>query len=782
MRQKHLFLVLALIGLVFLTCAQLKLVKKKGKEEMTQEARLYGVIPKPAKLKKMDGSFRLTPETKIFIDSKDEKINYVTDFIKTQFGPATGFDFPVETTIPEQIPAGAILLKTGVHDKKLGEEGYRLRVKENYVEISGNTAAGVFYGVQTLRQLLPVRIEHKTKVSGIDWTVACCEIEDTPRFTWRGAHLDVCRHFFPKDFVKKYIDILAMHKLNTFHWHLTEDQGWRIEIKKWPKLTEVGAWRADREGITWRECEPQKPGEPATYGGYYTQEEVKEIVAYAESRFIDVVPEIEMPGHARAALAAYPQFSCTGGPFTVVTGGYWPIKDIFCAGNDSTFIFFEQVLGEVMQLFPSKYIHIGGDEAYKENWKNCPKCQQRIKDEGLKDEHELQSYFIRRIEKYLNSKGKILIGWDEILEGGLAPNAVVMSWRGMDGGIAAANAGHDVVMSPTSHCYFDYYQAREGEPEAIGGFLPLEKVYSFEPIPPKISPDKKHHILGAQANVWTEYIATPEHCEYMLLPRLCALAEVVWTPKKLRDYDDFTLRMQKHYWRLNEAGINFRVPTPIGFGGEHVVFDETTVEMINPLYDAKIYYTLDGSVPVTISNKYNQPIKVSGDMVIKARTIMRNGKRSPVATAYYFLVDKDKNGMKYFCYEGKWDSLPDFSKLKPVKKGKCYSFDVKKIRPQNDLFGIVFKGYFNLKRNAKYTFFLNSDDGSKLFIDGKLVVNNDGKHGAKEVSGDVPLKRGMHEFEVHYFDYRGNEMLGVYLKAPGIAKRKMKPSELFVKK
>jgi hexosaminidase len=373
-------------------------------------------------------------------------------------------------------------------------------------------------------------------------------------------HLDVCRHFFQKEFIKRYIDLMALHKLNVFHWHLTEDQGWRIEIKRYPRLTEIGAWRVDREDQPWDKRLPPQNGEKATYGGFYTQEEVREIVAYAGERFITVVPEIEMPAHATAALAAYPELSCTGGPFAVMPGGVWPIVDIFCAGNEGTFEFLEGVLDEVAGLFPGRYIHIGGDEAAKENWKNCPKCQSRIRSEGLKDEAGLQSYFIRRVEKILIAHHKRLIGWDEILEGGLAPEATVMSWRGMEGGIAAARAGHDIVMSPTSHCYFDYYQTESDEPKPTGACLPLEKVYSFEPVPDDLEPDRQRFILGAQGNLWTEYVPTPERAEFMALPRMCALAEAVWSPKDKRNLNDFLERMVRHYRYLDLMDVHYCRP------------------------------------------------------------------------------------------------------------------------------------------------------------------------------------------------------------------------------
>ncbi|MRR38363.1 beta-N-acetylhexosaminidase, partial [bacterium] len=392
-----------------------------------------------------------------------------------------------------------------------------------------------FYAVQTLLQLLPPAVFRPSEAAGVRWVVPAVRIEDHPRYPWRGMMLDVARHFFPKEFVKEFIDYLALHKMNTFHWHLTDDQGWRLESKRYPTLTTVSAWRADREDLHWNARPQQRPGEIATYGGFYTQADVKEVVEYAAERFITVVPEIEMPAHAMAVLAAFPELSCTGGPFTVPTGSVWPITDIYCAGNDSTFRFLENLLDEVITLFPATYIHVGGDEANKKEWKRCAKCQARIASEKLKNEEELQSYFIRRIERHLSGRGKRLIGWDEILEGGLPPGATVMSWRGVDGGIEAARSGHDVVMSPTSHCYIDYYQGDwRLEPIAIGGFVPLTTVYAYEPTPEALTPAEAKHVLGAQGNLWTEFVGTPEKAQYMAFPRIAAMAEVTWSAKDRR--------------------------------------------------------------------------------------------------------------------------------------------------------------------------------------------------------------------------------------------------------
>ena len=510
---------------------------------------LYSIIPQPVKLQPQEGVFEIQPDTLIVADKKAKPLAAT---LNEMLSPAMGFSLKTVKRSKQKENLIQLRLNSSL-ENTLGSEGYNLIVTEKQIQLQAADKAGIFYGLVTLKQLLPKEIYNQTKVNEATWNVPCVQIEDYPRFQWRGMHLDVCRHFMPKEFVKKYIDLIALHKMNVFHWHLTEDQGWRIEIKKYPKLTEVGAWR--KETVIGRNSD-EYDGKP--HGGFYTQEEVREIVAYAKERFITVVPEIEMPGHSQAALAAYPEFSCTGGPFEVRTK--WGVEEnVYCAGNDETLEFLQDVLKEVLKLFPSEYIHIGGDECPKTRWEKCPKCQARIKAEGLKDEHELQSWFVKQIDNFLTKKGRRLVGWDEILEGGLAPGATVMSWRGMEGGITASKAGHDVVMAPTPYTYFDYYQATpENEPLAIGSFLPLDKVYSFEPIPDTLTAQEAKHILGAQAQVWTEYIPTPEQAEYMALPRMCALAEVVWTPAEKKNYDCFYKRLASHTERLKVLNVNFR--------------------------------------------------------------------------------------------------------------------------------------------------------------------------------------------------------------------------------
>ena len=512
----------------------------------------YNLVPIPESIVPGNGEFKIIKSTKVLYTSDDQDIKNTAEFLVNLINSATGYELEADPVSSGEAPRNTVFLS--VEPLSLSDEGYKLTVSRNSVTVRSSTPTGIFWGIQTLRQLLPVEIESLEQVEDVAWVIPAIEIVDEPRYSYRGLHLDVGRHFFPVEFIKRYIDLMALHKLNYFHWHLTEDQGWRIEIKKYPKLTEVGAYR--KESMLGHYRDQKFDG--TRYGGFYTQDEIKDVVAYAGKLNITVIPEIELPGHSMAALASYPELGCTGGPYEV--GTKWGvIKEVYCAGNDQTFQFLEDVLTEVIELFPGKYIHIGGDECPKERWIECKKCQARIKEEGLKDEHELQSYFIKRIETFLNSHGKKLIGWDEILEGGLAPEATVMSWRGIKGGIEAAKQHHEVIMTPTDFMYFDYYQApEENEPLAIGGFLSLEKVYSYEPAPDELDENEVKYILGAQGNVWTEYMKTVDYVEYMVYPRACALSEITWSQKDKRNYDDFLNRLEGHLQRLDLLGVNYR--------------------------------------------------------------------------------------------------------------------------------------------------------------------------------------------------------------------------------
>ena len=555
----------------------------------------YNIIPLPSNISTKEGTaFKLTSSTKIVYPEGNEKMKRNAEFLSDYLQTITGNKLSVTTTASEK---NAIVLSLGL--EQTNTDAYQLEINKNTIQINGASEAGVFYGIQTLRKSTPI-------VNG-SVSYPSVSMEDQPRFGYRGMMLDVARHFQPVEFVKKYIDLLALHNINRFHWHLTEDQGWRIEIKKYPKLTEIGSVRS--ETVIGNNT-GKYDGKP--HGGFYTQEEIKDVVKYAEERYITVVPEIDLPGHMLAALAAYPEFGCTGGPYEVAKS--WGVfDDVLCPGNDSTFTFLEDVLTEVMALFPSEYVHIGGDECPKVRWEKCPKCQAKIKALGLKSddkhskEHYLQSYVTDRIGKFLNDHGRKFIGWDEILEGKLAPNATVMSWRGMNGGIQAAQIGHDAIMTPTDFCYFDYYQTgnTDNEPIAIGGYLPLEKVYSFNPIPDELTPEQSKHIIGAQANLWTEYIPTAEQVEYMTLPRLAAMSEAQWCVPEKKDYTNFLTRLPHLLNLYEKLGYNFATHI-YDIKAEYTPNIETgSIAIEFSTFDsANIYYTLDGTDPTKESMLY----------------------------------------------------------------------------------------------------------------------------------------------------------------------------------
>lgn len=509
------------------------------------------ILPRPASMKEGQGAYLLGERTRIHAGpgTREE-----AERLRNLLRPATGLLLPIE----EGTGREGIRLVLDAKATGLGPEGYRLVSDSRGVEIRAHQAAGLFYGAQTLRQLLPVEILRQSRAAGITWSVPARTIEDAPRFAWRGSMVDTGRHFQPVSFLKKHLDLMALHKLNVFHWHLTEDQGWRLEIRKYPKLTGIGAWRRETMAAPFPGRMEHLKGDDTPHGGFYTQDQVREIVQYAAERHITVVPEIELPGHATAAIVAYPELGNGIRPPMEVPSHFGVHRTVYNT-EDRTLAFLKDVLSEVLELFPSKYIHIGGDECPKDEWKQSPQAQARMQALGLKDEHQLWSWFIQQMATFLHSKGRTLVGWDEIHEGGLAGGAVVMSWQGEKGGIDAAKAGHDVVMAPNSHTYLDHYQSRStAEPFAIGGFLPLEKVYSYDPANPEIPADKLKHVLGAQAQLWTEYMPTPQHVEYMAWPRLTALAEVVWSPREGKDFADFQKRLKTQAKRFEVLGVNAR--------------------------------------------------------------------------------------------------------------------------------------------------------------------------------------------------------------------------------
>ena len=591
------------------------------KKEVVFTENDLSIIPQPQLMVLGKGYFQFTQETVFVIDPA--LMPAQLPFLE-QFERASGFKFAVQKVA---LSGSSVVIDT---DKSLPKEGYTLAVTPQQISIKAADYNGALYALQTLRQLLPNEVE-STKLVKRDWLVPAVTITDAPQYQWRGLMLDVSRHFFPKEYILKTLDRMAMLKLNTFHFHLVDNEGWRIEIKKYPKLTEVGAWRVDQEDKLWDERTPNPANafaNPATapkkYGGFYTQEDIKEIVAYASARGITVIPEIEMPAHAMSAIAAYPELSCHKRPIGVPSGAVWPITDIYCAGQEETFDFIEEVLTEVLALFPSQYIHVGGDEATHTEWERCPKCQLRMKEHQLKNVHQLQSFFIKRIDDFLTSKGRTLVGWDEIMDGGLAENAVVMNWRGIEVGKKVLAQGNPIVL--TSDCYIDNYQGLpDYEPQANGGYLPLKKLYNYNLEKEALADAsvEKSKVLGTQANLWAEHVGSTEHSEYMLFPRLLALAEISWTNDKLKDWDSFMRRTQHFMQRMDVMGIHYArsvyqvVPTVENKEGN--IYLKLECEVPN----ADIRYAL-GDTPIEKGEKYTAPIAIKATTTYKAAVFSAN--------------------------------------------------------------------------------------------------------------------------------------------------------------
>ena len=710
------------------------------------------IVPRPAKIKMLPGVFLLTGETRIVAaDEESRRIaGLFNDFLLEQHGLRLEI-----TTVRSRTANYLSFSRAGAGD--LPPEGYRLVIGADGIRVTG-TAAGLFYGMQTLTQLLPVRLGTSIELPAID-------IEDQPRFGYRGVLLDVGRHYFSVAFVKKFLDLAAQYKINRFHWHLTDDQGWRIEIKKYPRLTATDA---------------AVSGGDASFVGFYTQEQIKDIVAYAQARFITVVPEIEMPGHSGAALAAYPELGCA--PFDQAVA--------FCPKQE-TFTFLENVLSEVITLFPGPYVHIGSDEVDKEPWRRSPEAQAIIAREGLKDEDELQSYFARRIERFLDSRGKRMIGWDEILQGGLAPRTIVMSWRGEEGGIEAARQDHEVIMTPSEYTYFDYYQGDARlEPLSIGGFIPLEKAYAYEPVPKQIAKDKEKFILGAQAQLWTEYVATPEHAEYMMFPRLLAFAEAVWSPPAVRSYDDFRRRLPYQLGRLDKQDVRYRIPEPEGLKDFYTTSqDHAVVALSPPLPGAQMFYTLDGSEPSDASTLYRAPLQIAlrpeQPESLKLVVVTPQGRRSVVYGATFLrraylepIRIEVQPKLAFVLYDGKFASVRDIERGVKVARGTTESLDLQQFgRALN--FAVQFEGFLKIDSDDFYQFVVDSDDGAVLEIDDEVVVDNDGNHAPRTIAGHVPLRRGLHKFRLRYFQAEGGSSLGVSWAKPGGPLQPLEGSALY---
>ena len=583
-----------------------------------QEAGEPQVIPQPTFLQRTEGSFCIDRNTPVYVDAGDTALLRTVGFLNERLRKAAGFELKVSTDDPLRHgeEKGIFWLQAGYLP-----ESYNLRVTPGRVVVEYADGAGAFYALQTLYQLLPEAIFAETPQRGVRWLLPCCDIEDSPRFPYRGMHLDCCLHFFDIPFLKRYIDLMALHKVNRFHWHLTEDQGWRIEIKKYPLLTEKGQWR--KETVVGSLYSGIYDGKP--YGGFYTQEEARDLIKYAAERYVTIIPEIEIPGHSLAAISCYPELSC-GLEDHYETATKWGIfKQVYCP-KEETFAFLEDVFDEIIELFPSEVIHIGGDECPKASWKQCPHCQALIKKLGFKDEYELQSWFIQRMEKYINSKGRQIIGWDEILEGGLAPNAKVMSWLGEEGGIKAAQQHHEVVMAPYPKYYLDYWQADpDSEPLAMGGPTLLRTMYEYNPVPEVLTPEERKYIIGVEGCVWTEYMPTPARVEYMAWPRMCAIAEAGWT-KAAKDWDGFTRRLETHLGRLDRLDVGYCKAFWNPFIELHKDTEHSKVATISvDAPGAEIRYTLDGTAPTASSPLYEGPFAINRQQRVTAAAF-RDGK------------------------------------------------------------------------------------------------------------------------------------------------------------
>ncbi len=738
-----------------------------------------GIIPAPLSVKMNEGQFILSRETAILFETDDDYpiAKLFHDFVKENYY----LDIPLAKNFIKA-PQSTVYFSSSAYSGN-NSEGYILNINPKQINAFGKEA-GLFYALQTLMQLLPLE-------KAATYQIPCAGITDEPRYKYRGMHLDVGRHMFPVSFIKKYIDLLARYKLNTFHWHLTEDQGWRIEIKKYPSLTRAGAYREQTLIGNYHDRVPQWY-DGTRYGGYYTQDEIKEVVAYAALKFVDIIPEIELPGHSMAALAAYPELACGDDLRRFKVGEKWGIIDnVYCAGKDKTFNFLEDVLTEVIALFPGKYIHIGGDECPKAQWKRCKYCQKRIRDRKLKDEHELQSYFIQRIEKFVNSKGRQIIGWDEILEGGLAPNATVMSWRGTEGGIAAAKQNHDVIMTPQNFVYFDHLQGKaDQEPLAIGGNTTLQEVYSYNPTPASLTSDQQKRIIGVQANVWTEYMQTPQKVEYMVLPRIYALAEIAWTQPARKNYTNFSEeRVTQHLAKLDQTGTLYRVPTAIGVKDTTLLGSQFLIPVKPSVTGAKVYYTINGYAPGETDLVYEKPIQITVPQdekrILKTIVITPRGKRSAITTTVLnnlaplaaISTVPTQAGLTYYFVPGNFERTAEIDTARATGKGFTTALNLSKFRSKGRTYGLVFDGYLNALQDGVYTFTTSSDDGSQLLIDGQVIVDNDNKHASFELTSGINLLKGYHKIQVRYFQAGGSGDLKVFMAEPGKSKSEI-PAEL----
>lgn len=739
------------------------------------------IIPAPNFYKETGDSITIKGQIKIVF--KNNK--YTPKELKT----AQIFESVINKNTPKNKAAILVQFTTEPASTKTNKEAYKINITPKGIFVTGQEQ-GLFYAVQSLLQLLPNNPTVNSQIK-----LPTVEIIDQPQYQYRGLHLDVCRHFFSTEVIKDFIAQMSYYKLNNFHWHLTDDQGWRIEIKKYPKLTEIGSKRAQTLVGNKFERFPRF-FDNIPYGGYYTQEEIKEVVKFAEDHFVNVIPEIEMPGHASAAVAAYPNLACFPSSDLKVIESWGVFEDVFCAGKEETFVFLEDVLKEVMTLFPSEYIHIGGDECPKSRWEKCPNCQKRIKELGLKNEHELQSYFIKRMEKYLNANGRQIFGWDEILEGGLAPNATVMSWRGESGGIAATREKHKVIMTPEDYVYFDHNQGYSlQEPLSVGRLTTVHEVYNYNPTPvDSLTIEQQKYIYGVQANIWSEYVTSPAKLNYMLYPRLFPFAEIAWTETKNKNYSNLMLkRFPHHIEKLESQKRLYKVPTPFGIQDTAVIASKYILEMQPTIKNGQIFYTIDGYNPDETASNYKKPVTIyipKGEFRnIKVVQISPSGRRSSVTTISVknletqpaLTIKPTKNGLKYSYTNKLVQQTLELDTIKFTKSGIHQGvIEMKKYKSKENLYmGLKFDGYIYIPETAQYEFSTIVDDGAKLFIDNQLIVDNDGRHWINEAFGAAKLEKGFHKINISYFDAAGSSALQCFIRQEGKEKQEISASQLY---
>jgi hexosaminidase len=726
------------------------------------------IIPYPVTLTKGEGSFTVTKDTRII--SNDVSSEAAATFLAELLSASSQFNM-TPANEPAEINFIELKIQPGFEP-----EAYELNITNKSIAITASTSAGLFYGVQTLRQMLSEKIETRDK-SVAAWSVPVATISDKPTYSWRGMHLDVSRHFFSKEFLKSFIDRMALYKFNKFHLHLTDDQGWRIEIKKYPELTSKGAWRAfnDQDSICIDKAKEnpdfalptdfiKDTPEGKVYGGFYTQEDIKELVQYAADRFITIVPEVDMPGHMKAVLNSYPELSCVDG------AGWGKIFSIpLCPCEESTYVFAENVLSEISELFPGEFVHIGGDEVDKTTWAQSDACKALIKKEKLKNVDELQSYFIRRLEKFLLTKNKKMIGWDEVLEGGVDSTTNIMYWRGWvpDAPLKAARNHNDVIMSPTSHCYYDY----------VPDHTTLEKMYGFNPIPQQLTGKDADRIIGVQANIWTEWIPTVSRLDYMTMPRMLALSEVGWA--KPTSYDEFNSRVSDHYRRMDELKINYRLPDLPALRENVVFIDKETLSLEKPTAVTEIRYTTDGSTPTSASTLYKDPITIDASTTFRVLTLGAGGRSGNTYTLKYDkqtyspAITPSFTGIKCRYFEANnFKSVKDTTSAKFIKEAIVNEITIPAFC-REESYALKFTTYIEVPEDGIYTFYQSSDDGAVLVIDGRVVIDHDGFKGSNEVRGQIALSKGSHLLQLSYFEAGGGNSVSLQFDGSSLQKRKL---------